>query len=218
MIIIIFAVVSFGLAFPYLLLCYAPSLMRFLPKPGAWMEHFKVSMGFLLMATVIWLFSVLVDQTGSAGVIGVFTLLLFLSAALYTFGKSWYSEKRGKGLAWAAVMVGLGVYLGFFYFFDITDPKAQKREYEQNLRLVLLAESGGGNLGQSLIEAYSQQKNTSAKPNGCPIPLQPFNITAMKVGWCFSILPPPGASPVRPTKSWCWIRPKFVNFLWTVTL
>ncbi len=53
MIILIFQVIAFGLAFPYLLLVYSPALLKFLPKPGAWMMHFKISMGFLMLATMI---------------------------------------------------------------------------------------------------------------------------------------------------------------------
>ncbi|MGO9111756.1 MAG: cytochrome c biogenesis protein CcdA [Thermoguttaceae bacterium] len=48
-----------GMASPYLLVGAFPELLRFLPKPGAWMETFKIFMGFVLMGTVVYLLAVL---------------------------------------------------------------------------------------------------------------------------------------------------------------
>lgn len=50
-----FAVLGLGMASPYLLIGAFPNLIRFLPKPGAWMESFKKIMGLVLLATVVWL-------------------------------------------------------------------------------------------------------------------------------------------------------------------
>lgn len=52
---LIFTVMGLGMAIPYLLIGAFPSLIRFLPKPGAWMDTFKQMMGFVLLATVIFL-------------------------------------------------------------------------------------------------------------------------------------------------------------------
>ena len=54
-----FAMVGLGMASPYLIIGAFPRLISFLPKPGAWMETFKQLMGFVLMATVVWIFSFL---------------------------------------------------------------------------------------------------------------------------------------------------------------
>ncbi|MCE9554384.1 MAG: thioredoxin family protein [Planctomycetes bacterium] len=53
----IYGAMGFGMAAPYLLIGANPALLRWLPKPGLWMETFKQLMGFLLLATVVWLFS-----------------------------------------------------------------------------------------------------------------------------------------------------------------
>ena len=60
-IVLFFITIGVGLALPYVLLCFAPKLMKFLPKPGAWMEKFKIAMGFPMLATALWLFSL--EQT-----------------------------------------------------------------------------------------------------------------------------------------------------------
>ncbi len=53
----VFVSVGLGMASPYLLIGLFPALVRFLPKPGAWMETFKQVMGFVLMATVVFIFT-----------------------------------------------------------------------------------------------------------------------------------------------------------------
>ena len=45
-----------GMASPYLVLGALPGLIRFLPKPGPWMETVQQLMAFLLLATVVYLF------------------------------------------------------------------------------------------------------------------------------------------------------------------
>lgn len=52
---LIFTVMGLGMAIPYLIIGAFPRLIRFLPKPGAWMDTFKQLMGFVLLATVIFL-------------------------------------------------------------------------------------------------------------------------------------------------------------------
>ncbi len=56
---LVFASVGLGMASPYLLIGAFPELIRFLPKPGAWMDTFKHIMGFVLMATVVYIFTFL---------------------------------------------------------------------------------------------------------------------------------------------------------------
>lgn len=53
----VFVVVGLGMASPYLVVGLFPSTIRFLPKPGAWMDTFKQAMGFVMLATVIYLLS-----------------------------------------------------------------------------------------------------------------------------------------------------------------
>jgi thiol:disulfide interchange protein len=52
---LIFFTIGLGMASPYLLLTINPDWMKFMPKPGDWMEKFKQSMGFLMLFTLVWL-------------------------------------------------------------------------------------------------------------------------------------------------------------------
>src|SRR5207244_854981 len=73
-IILIFLFVGLGLAAPYVLLSCNPALLKFLPKPGAWMEKFKITMGFPMLATVVWLLNIAASSYGK----NVFWLGIFL--------------------------------------------------------------------------------------------------------------------------------------------
>ena len=61
---VVFTALGVGMSIPYLALSLAPSLLKFLPKPGAWMETFKQLMAFPLFASVIWLCRVYARQVG----------------------------------------------------------------------------------------------------------------------------------------------------------
>lgn len=58
----IFTAVGIGLALPYLVLAVAPATARLLPRPGAWMETLRGTLGFVLAGSVIWLLYVLGAQ------------------------------------------------------------------------------------------------------------------------------------------------------------
>jgi thiol:disulfide interchange protein len=77
---LIFNAIGLGMAAPYVILTSRPSLLRFVPKPGAWMETFKQLMGFLLLGTVVYLLHVLSGIAGASGV--VWTLAFFLAVGL----------------------------------------------------------------------------------------------------------------------------------------
>jgi thiol:disulfide interchange protein len=56
---LIFGSVGVGMSLPYLVVGLQPGLVKMLPKPGAWMETFKEFMAFVLLATVVFLFTTL---------------------------------------------------------------------------------------------------------------------------------------------------------------
>ena len=52
---LVFFALGIGMAFPYLVIGAFPGLVRFLPKPGTWMETFKELMGYILLATIVFI-------------------------------------------------------------------------------------------------------------------------------------------------------------------
>jgi thiol:disulfide interchange protein len=111
-IILIFLFVGLGLATPYVLLSCNPALLKFLPKPGAWMEQFKIAMGFPMLATAVWLFNVASDDYGVRVFwLGVF--LVVLAFAAWIFGEFVQRGRKAKGIAFAVVLILLIGGYGF---------------------------------------------------------------------------------------------------------
>lgn len=57
----VFASLGFGMASPFLLISFWPAARRLLPKPGAWMHRFKQLLAIPMIATAIWLGTVLMQ-------------------------------------------------------------------------------------------------------------------------------------------------------------
>ena len=85
-ILLMFVSVAAGMSAPYLLLSAQPAWMRFLPQPGAWMVHVKQFMGFLLLATLLFLLYVLGAQRGLDGAIWASCFLLIVAIVCWMKG------------------------------------------------------------------------------------------------------------------------------------
>jgi thiol:disulfide interchange protein len=81
-----FTAIAAGMSAPYLLLSAQPAWLRFLPRPGPWMLHVKQFMGFLLLATLLFLLYVLGAQRGLEGAIWASCFLLVISVACWMKG------------------------------------------------------------------------------------------------------------------------------------
>ena len=104
---LIFTVLGLGMCFPYLLLAAFPAYLRFMPKPGAWMETFKQLMGFLLLATVLWLLWVFSAQTDAFSLICLLAgfLCFAIGGWIYGRGCSPIATRKKRALAFAFVLL-----------------------------------------------------------------------------------------------------------------
>ncbi|MFQ3639421.1 MAG: thioredoxin family protein [Chloracidobacterium sp.] len=84
---LIFTALAIGMAAPYLVLAAAPQLLRFVPKPGPWMESFKQFMGFLLMGSVVWLLWVLGLEVGVDGLALMLGVLVLIGLGGWIWGR-----------------------------------------------------------------------------------------------------------------------------------
>jgi thiol:disulfide interchange protein len=111
-VVLMFIVVGLGLASPYVILSWQPAWLKFLPKPGAWMERFKIAMGFPMLATAVWLFSLIPVHYGRRSLwLGLFLVTLALAAWIY--GEFFQRGRTHRGLGLAAAL--LFVVGGFLY-------------------------------------------------------------------------------------------------------
>jgi len=106
-ILLMFLVIGMGLAAPYVALSFLPGLARFLPRPGAWMERFKVAMGFPMLAAAVWLLSLLARHFGSGGVLWVGVFLVILACSAWVWGRFVQCGGAHRGLAGAIAVAML---------------------------------------------------------------------------------------------------------------
>ncbi|MFM7035936.1 MAG: cytochrome c biogenesis protein CcdA [Planctomycetia bacterium] len=121
----VFGAIATGMALPYILVGLMPGLVRFLPKPGAWMGTFKEMLGFVMLGTVAYLFTFL----GHDYFVPTFVLLIGIWAACWWVGKA--QEMNGGSVGFgrwvqaAAVATSLAT-CGFFFL----GPVAKVIEWE----------------------------------------------------------------------------------------
>ena len=111
-IVTVFLTVGLGLAAPYVLLSYNPAWLKFLPKPGAWMEKFKIAMGFPMLATVVWLFNVASSSYGR-NVLWLGVFLVIVAFAAWIFGEF---VQRGRSRKTIATVVAMLLLAGGYAF------------------------------------------------------------------------------------------------------
>ena len=97
-IVLIFVTVGLGLALPYLLLSWNPAWLKFLPRPGAWMERFKIAMGFPMLMTALWLLNLTTTFYGDRSW-WLAMFLVFGGAAAWVFGTFVQRGGARRGLA-----------------------------------------------------------------------------------------------------------------------
>ena len=115
---VLFTVFALGVAAPYLVLSFFPALINKLPKPGNWMVTFKKSMAFPLLATVVFLLTAFIGQTGSSGIILMLWSLVVLATAAFIYG-TWSppfiakAKRYSIGYGLALLFAIYGGYLGY---------------------------------------------------------------------------------------------------------
>ncbi|MEX2132274.1 MAG: protein-disulfide reductase DsbD domain-containing protein, partial [Pseudohongiellaceae bacterium] len=101
---LIFTALGVGMALPILLLSFIPVMVRFMPRPGKWMETFKEFMAFPLYLTALWLLWVLGNQVGVMGMAVVLGACILLAFAAWLF-----KQRRTAGQFWRTANVVLAV-------------------------------------------------------------------------------------------------------------
>lgn len=133
--VLIFACIGFGMAFPFLLLSWFPVLLRFLPKPGAWMETFRQAMGVLLILSTAFLVWVVGQSAGANGVMQILLVLFFVIIASWILSRwgriseSKMAQRRAKFLSLCLIVIpGLIVSQNLAELYDTEGSEANLYE------------------------------------------------------------------------------------------
>lgn len=163
--IIVLWALGFGLALPYLLLTFFPDVfLRFIPRPGVWMEHFKQFLAFPMLGAAVWLVWVLAQQTGAGGVLHVLTGMLLLAFAAWLWGTTqnraglWAVSKKIMALLCVVAALALNARQPAMINKDASLPQ------------------------NALYEAFSPVRLAELRANGTPV------FVNMTAAWCITCL------------------------------
>lgn len=113
-IISVFLTAGFGLSFPFLMLAAFPELLRWLPKPGAWMEWLKELMGFGMLGTVVWLLSILEGGGGTMLVLGTLAVIVVGSVTTVFTMRLALQQSRSRQLSSWLLGIGATLIVGWW--------------------------------------------------------------------------------------------------------
>ncbi len=109
---LVFTAVALGMATPILLLSIFPAWLRYLPKPGTWMDTFKQFMAFPLFATVAWLAWVLGSQQGNDGVAMLLFGMVIVALGAWLYGR-WQVDRPVRALVAAIALLLIGAAIAW---------------------------------------------------------------------------------------------------------
>ena len=114
---LIFFSLAVGFALPMTLLQVSPALIRFLPKPGAWMDTFRQFLVFPMLGTLIWLLWIFASQAGIQA-------QLVLSAGLVLFALTFWAKTKKI----QALYIVCGLLSGGLFWFAQSEPEASETQ------------------------------------------------------------------------------------------
>ncbi|MBA61257.1 MAG: hypothetical protein CMJ76_02725 [Planctomycetaceae bacterium] len=109
---LVFFTLGIGMAFPYLVIGAFPGLVRFLPKPGTWMETFKELMGYILLATIVFIMTYI----GYSLIVPTIGFLFALWAGCWWYGRVPFTAPAGTKIKHRLGAIIFASLLGWFCF------------------------------------------------------------------------------------------------------
>lgn len=109
---LVFFALGIGMAIPYLVIGAFPGLVKFLPKPGIWMETFKELMGYILLATIVFIMT----YVGYSLLVPTIGFLFALWAACWWYGRVPFTASKGTKVRHRLGAVAFASLLGWFCF------------------------------------------------------------------------------------------------------
>src|SRR5206468_1357786 len=91
--VLVFAALGLGLAIPFVLIAFIPTLRKKLPRPGRWMDGLKRFLAIPMAASAVAALWLLYRLTGEAGLIAGLAWSAMALGILIAFG---FSQRRGR--------------------------------------------------------------------------------------------------------------------------
>lgn len=112
----IFTSMALGLAAPLVVLALMPGWAKMLPRPGNWMVHLKIFLGFAVMGSAVWITWLLGRASGVDAMGAIMMFAGFLSLAAWIYGLvqfKGFGRQKMLGLVAVAALIIAGGMLAF---------------------------------------------------------------------------------------------------------
>jgi thiol:disulfide interchange protein DsbD len=116
-----FTVIGMGLAAPFVLVAFVPALLRWMPKPGAWMETFKQLLGFTLIAVAVWMVDIFADLVGVEGGMRFVAFLTTVGLGAWIYGR-WGGLEQTRVRQLVALAAAVAVIAVGARYFIVLEP------------------------------------------------------------------------------------------------
>jgi thiol:disulfide interchange protein DsbD len=156
----VFLALGFGLAAPFLLIGFMPSIAAKLPKPGEWMNTLKHVLAYPMYFTAAWLGWVFGNQKGVNGLGLLLITAITLALALWWFERQKLYPSIAKKITVAVIALLAG--LSFAFAMQQSMPIASAVSSDKN------------------YEAFSTKRLNELRANGTPV------FVDMTADWCIT--------------------------------
>jgi len=123
-ILFVFFSLGMGMAFPYLILCFFPKLLKYFPHPGSWNQKLKHAMSIPMLATSVWLLSILYYRIDLHLVISFVTALALLALSFWLKKNRHIKQWVFIGLLSISALLILRIHT-FFYLENLKETPFQ---------------------------------------------------------------------------------------------
>ena len=162
MAILVFEALALGLAFPYLVLTFAPGAAKALPRPGPWMDRLKQILAFPMYGVAAWLFWVLAQQVDSTGLAAALSGFILIGFSAWLWDAASKSSKTGRRWTVATAAISMVAAIAFVFIVSARPP-------------VQASQTADG-----ISEPYSQRRLAELRAENLPVFV---NFTA---AWCIT--------------------------------
>ncbi|HEY8950102.1 MAG TPA: protein-disulfide reductase DsbD domain-containing protein [Rhizomicrobium sp.] len=104
---LIFLALGIGFALPFVLIGFAPALLRFMPRPGAWMLTFKQLLAFPMYGAAAWLLWVLSQETAGTGLVAALAAMVTLAFVAWVWNASRFASSGWRATGMIFALLGL---------------------------------------------------------------------------------------------------------------
>ena len=175
-----FLSIGLGLSFPFIILGILPSAAKIIPKPGPWMNYFKIFLGFILLGLAAEMLDILIYQAGREHLFRMLLYALFLGLTAWLYGIFSRLENSRRTRVLALIAAAAAIILSFSFSLRMLETKGRERVLRN-------AEGRSGAVSSDSPfsaaygwETYSPGRIAEAREAGLPV----FVIFSAK--WCLT--------------------------------